>query len=328
MAKNMKAAAVAAGSMALAGLLGAAAVRVQRKHCLQILRTRDGIARVHVVEAEDGEQVRALSLGGVFQSATYVDDRRFEPVFAYYRAFDALFLAEPALGHPVRHVLMLGGGGFAYPKHLLTTRAGIRMDAVELDPGIVRAARRWFFLDELEARLADPARANGCALRVVVGDGRALLERAEGHVMPPAKLPAPSRLGFATDGAGGSLRPLREGELAVPRYDAIVNDAFSGREPVRSLATVEAARAARSRLAPGGVYLMNVVSRDGGRDVSFLQDEVATLLRVFSHVHVLPASDAAFGAEDNYLLVATDADTAFPEAIAYDADFPGTPLAD
>ena len=43
-----------------------------------------------------------------------------EPVFAYYRAFDDVFEAEDAMrdayGHGVERMLMLGGGGFAYPK--------------------------------------------------------------------------------------------------------------------------------------------------------------------------------------------------------------------
>ena len=113
MTKNVKVAAVAAGSVALASLLGAAAMSAQQRYCLQVLRTSAGLGRVHMIEDEAGEQVRVLSLGGVFQSATYLGERRFEPVFAYYRGFDALFQVESALGRPIRQVLVLGGGGFA-----------------------------------------------------------------------------------------------------------------------------------------------------------------------------------------------------------------------
>lgn len=339
MAKNIKLAAAAGGAMAIGGLLGAGALAVQRRYCLQVLRTRGGMARVHVVDAPDGSQIRVLSAGGVYQSATYLGDRRFEPVFAYYRAFDAMFEAWPehdGAARPIKdfkNVLMIGGGGFAYPKHLLTAHAGIRMDVAELDLSVVRAARRWFFLDELEARLANPATARGNSLRIIEADGRELLESGKGRQSPCASGAkdqggnAPTRR-FVVDGPGGTLRVLREGEISLPRYDAILNDAFVGREPAPELSTVEAAREIRARLAENGLYLVNVVSREGGRDLSFLRDEVATLRAVFAHVHVLQSSDAEFGGEDNYLLIATDGDARFAEAIPYEDDFPGTPLHD
>ena len=270
-----------------------------RRRDQKIVRTSAGRARVLTLDAGDGAPVRVLVQGGVYQSATYLDEHRFEPVFAYFRAFDALFEAEPALreaaGHGVQRVLMLGGGGFSYPKHLLTAHEGIALDVVEVDAGVVRVARRWFFLGELEERLADPARAHGNALRINIASGRAYLE--------------------AAGPASGS-------------YDAIVNDTFVGAEPVRGLATVEAARAARRCLGPGGLYLANIVSRDEGADVGFLRDEVATFSQIFEHVHVIDASDGRFGGEANHLLVATDAPTVFADAIPYDGDFPGTPLHD
>lgn len=111
-------------------------------------------------------------------------------------------------------------------------------------------------------------------------------------------------------------------------YDAILNDAFHGAEPAESLATVEAARAIARRLGPGGVYLSNVVSRDGGADLSFLRDEVATLREVFATVQVIPCPDGDYSDEDNFLLAAANAPVAFAGALPYDEGFPGTPLHD
>lgn len=133
---------------------GAVACVWARRRDAHLVRTASGFAAVYTAE----ENVRVLRAGGVFQSATYLDERRFEPVFEYYRGFDAMFESETplasAFGHGVTEVLMLGGGGFAYPKHLLSSRSGISLDVVEIDPAVVDAARRWFFLDELEGRLA------------------------------------------------------------------------------------------------------------------------------------------------------------------------------
>ena len=286
----------AAVGAAAAGVAAACAIHRADPH---VVRTSSGPALVRTIRGPDGEPVRVLRQGGVYQSATYLDERRFEPVFAYYRGFDAMFEAEPAmreeLGHGIERVLLIGGGGFSYPKHLLTSRSGIRLDVVEADAAIVEAARRWFFLGELQLRLAYPLLSQGNSLDIYTADGRSYLSVAQ---------------------ARGA------------RYQAIINDAFEGREPVRSLATLEAARLAKACLARDGLYLVNVVSEGRGTDLSFLRSEVATLLEAFSFVHVLDTTDERFGGEANYLVIATDAAHAFQGDIPYDADFPGHVLTD
>ena len=286
----------AAVGAAAAGVAAACAIHRADPH---VVRTDAGPALVRTIRGPEGEPVRVLRQGGVYQSATYLDERRFEPVFAYYRGFDAMFEAEPGmreeLGHGIERVLLIGGGGFSYPKHLLTSRSGIRLDVVEADAAIVEAARRWFFLGELQLRLAHPLLSQGNSLDIYSADGRAYLSVAQ---------------------ARGA------------RYQAIINDAFEGREPVRSLATLEAARLAKACLARDGLYLVNVVSEGRGTDLSFLRSEVATLLEAFSFVHVLDTTDERFGGEFNYLVIATDGTYAFPDDIPYDEEFPSHVLAD
>ena len=251
---------VVAGVALGAAALGAAAVAV-RAACLQVARTRNGLARVKRVHDESGDEVRVLVQGGVYQSASYVGDRWAEPVFAYYRAFDDVFEAEDAMrdayGHGIDRMLMLGGGGFAYPKFALMSHEGLRMDVIEYDGEITRLAR-------------------------------------VGH----------------------------------RRYDVVVSDCFGGAEPVRELATVEALRLVRGSLNPGGIYVANIVSANEGSDVTFLRDCAATALEEFAHAWVVPCGDAEFGGEENYLLIASDGDYAFAEAVPFDTDFLGIVLHD
>lgn len=286
---NVPVAGVAAGVAIGAVAIGAAAARAVS---LQVARTRQGVARVKTIRAEDGAEVRVLAQGGVYQSATYVGDRWAEPVFAYYRAFDTAFGVEvdmrEAHGHGIDRALMLGGGGFAYPKFALTEHSRLSMDVVEYDAEVTRLARRWFYLDELERTVGD-------RLHVVTGEARDFLGvSAVGH----------------------------------RRYDLIASDCFAGSEPVRSLATVEALRLAKSALTAGGIYEANVVSARGGADVSFLRDCVASALEVFARAWVVPCSDEEFGGEDNYLLIASDGDYAFADAVPFGPEFPGRPLHD
>ena len=272
---------VAAALGALAALGAAVRVRLLDPH---VVRITGGLALVYTIRDGDGARVRVLRSGGVYQSATYLGKRRMEPTFEYYRAFGRLFDLRP----DARRVLVVGGGGFAFPKMVASAHPGVRTEVVEIDPAVIGAARRWFFLDEAVAR----APAGGGARRVVCDDGRAFLERGAGP------------------------------------YDAVVLDAFVGADPVRPLATVGALRAARRSLAPGGVLLANVVSRDGGADVDFLRSFVATSLTVFSHVEVALATDDDHAGEDNYLVVASDGPLGLPDAIPYDADFLGPVLLD
>ena len=120
-----------------------------------------------------------LVQGGVYQSASYVGDRWTEPVFAYYRAFDDVFEAQDAMraacGHGIDRMLMLGGGGFAYPKFALMSHEGLRMDVVEYDAEITRLARRWFYLDELERMVGD-------RLCVITAEARSYLGVTSGGI--------------------------------------------------------------------------------------------------------------------------------------------------
>lgn len=276
---RIKRAGLAAASV---GALGAAFQLVRLNP--HLVWTMAGPALVYTLHPRHGEPTRVLRAGGVYQSATYLGPRRMEPVFAYYRAFGRVFELVPN----ARRVLAIGGGGFAFPKLVASEHPEVLLDAVEIDPAVIRAARRWFFLDEAQALF----RAGGGELRVVCEDGRAFLE------------------------AGAGL------------YDAVVLDVFLGEQPVRSLATVEAFTLVRRALAPGGVCLMNVVSRANGTDVDFLRSVTATALMVFSQVAVVPVSDATYAAEDNYLLVASNTPLALPDAIPYDVDFLGEVLLD
>lgn len=302
--------------------------------------------------------VRVLRLGGVYQSATNLGFHWAEPVFAYHRAFDAVFEADRVLtsmyGHGVRRVLALGGGGFAWPKHALLARPDLVMGVVELDPKVIECAEAWFYVERLKKLVKR-------RLHIIEGDGRAYLEEraeliaqtehllpegdtageahagepcAEGTLEAGASAEGPRAVGAPAEGASTGIvkRAPHRGRRARPRrtrrFDAIVNDAFTGDEPVRALATVECARAVKDCLVPGGVYAMNVVSRDDGQDLTFLRDEVATLAEVFAHVYVLPVEETVWAGEDNYIVLATDAQTVFDGTIPYDEDFLGTPMHD
>ncbi|MBQ1373249.1 fused MFS/spermidine synthase [Candidatus Saccharibacteria bacterium] len=91
------------------------------------------------------------------------------------------------------------------------------------------------------------------------------------------------------------------------KYDAILNDAFSGEVPVGTLATVEAAETIKQSLVPNGVYMSNVLGAVSGDKGKFLRAEVKTLMKVFDYVYVVPVHENSTSAQYvNWLVIATD----------------------
>ncbi len=238
-------------------------------------RTQGGLTTVHNDLHVLGERIRVLDVEGSYQSATYLDERWCEPVFPYHRLFDHVFDAWPERNGP-RTMAILGGGGYALPKHLVAHHPEVaRIDVVELDPTIERIARRFFFLDRLEQVFG--AQASG-RLALHQGDARTWLERS-----PEA-------------------------------FDAILNDCFLAHEPEASLMTAEAARLLHKHLTTGGVYLTNVVASLEGPESSVLYEALEVLAREFAHVWLYPCGANIPTTAENNVIIATDAPHQFDGA--------------
>jgi len=104
--------------------------------------------------------------------------------------------------------------------------------------------------------------------------------------------------------AVGDARLLIAAE-ASGRYDLVVGDAFGGLAVPWHLATTELAREVARVLAPGGVYVANVIDHP---PLGFARAELATLRSVFTHVAVLAPPSRLRGTDGgNLILVASDA---------------------
>ena len=209
---------------------------------------------VQVRVARDDRTARVLQLDTLSHSYVDLDDPG-RLGFRYQRAA-ATALASIRPGDAPVTALHIGGGGFAFPRHVAATRPGSRNRVLELDPD----------LDEVAARHLD---LNPDVVDVVSGDARTAL---------------------AHEPRGA--------------YDVVIADAFGSLDPPWHLLTVETARLVRSRLAPGGAYLANVV--DDGR-LALLGAEIATLQDVFPHVSVVVPPAGREEHPANNIIVASEA---------------------
>jgi spermidine synthase len=108
----------------------------------------------------DGDGVRTLYLDGQPHSAMDLGDPD-RHVFDYTRYFHLPLL----MSEDVERVLFVGGGGFTGPKHF--ARMGITVDVAEIDPVVVRTARDYFGVEEVE---------ESTNLTVHTADGRQFLQ--------------------------------------------------------------------------------------------------------------------------------------------------------
>ena len=117
---------------------------------------------VRVLERPDGLRELYIGEGRSRQSAAYPDDPM-QLVLDYTR----VAMIGPALVADDARVLIVGLGGGVMPSYLARVRPRMELEAVEIDPVVVRAAREQFGLRE------------GPGLIVHVADGRGFIEEAE-----------------------------------------------------------------------------------------------------------------------------------------------------
>ncbi|MDO4183605.1 MAG: fused MFS/spermidine synthase [Coriobacteriia bacterium] len=89
-------------------------------------------------------------------------------------------------------------------------------------------------------------------------------------------------------------------------YSVIINDCFNGKKPDDTLLTSAALKLSRKCLVKGGLYMVNVTSTRKGKNTRTLKKTTRALNRAFKHVYTFPCTDAEFGKEDNFVIVATN----------------------
>ncbi len=152
-----------------------------------------------------------------------------------------------------RRALVIGLGAGLLPKAL--ERRGLIVDAFEIDPAIEESARREFGYEPKG--------------RVVIGDGRALLEAGLGQ------------------------------------WDLAFLDAFGAESPPAHLFTTEAFQRVRESLTPEGVFAINLISAVAPPDDRAWKAVYRTLTATFPNVRAFVASDPNEGLANILLFAST-----------------------
>lgn len=229
--------------------------------------TMFGPALVFDSQDDDGVPIRLLNVNGKYQSVSYVQDSlKYRLVCVYHRYFAQIVDIAGLQGGREGRALVIGGGGYSFPKWLVSECPNLRTTVVEIDPKITQIARDHFFLNDL---------------------------------IRDYKTESTGRLDLVTDDGWGYLQHSEQ------RFDLIVNDAFGGRKPLGPLKTDEGARAVRDHLTEKGVYLANVIAPLQGRGREVLDESLAACRDAFEHVYLIPEAPESPELTGDNVLVAS-----------------------
>jgi spermidine synthase len=175
-----------------------------------------------------------------------------------------------------KQVAMIGGAAYQYPKYFISHFPDKTMDVIEIDPKSTEIARKYFFLDDL---IKDYDLNNNKRLNIIHDDGR-----------------------------------LYVNNNVDKKYDLILNDAFIGRNPVKTLCTLEFFQNVERSLTDDGIYAINIISSLEGKGSRLLRAEVNTLKKVFKNVvcvKLIQNDDDSF--VDNILVIASNGEFNIPD---------------
>lgn len=281
---------------------------------------------VMVTEREwaDGRLVRELWQNGGSSSAEYVVSG--EPAHAYATA--SLEIVEPIIGR-MNRALVLGGAALTLPVAFqelhAEARGALGTGAEDADGGTPAAD---------VGGQAPAAAADGAGPRLAAAVSDLAVDVVEID-------PAVTRLAATYFEYGERVRPgirvvHEDARLYVRRsdaeYDLVYLDVFDHLLTVPwTMVTEEALADMAARLAPGGVFMANVLSPLSGRGTAFLARFRATLEAVFADARVYVADPTAdLAATQNLIVVAVNDPDAIPELDRPQAPVPaeGRPLTD
>lgn len=273
------------------------------KNKITVFKTRDPLGQsIEVCEGlYNEERMRLLLVDGAMQSAQYLDPLlEDELAFEYMREFEWAFRLHPA----ARRVLLIGGGGFAYPRFFLKNYPEKSIDVIELSPTIVEIAREYFGLRTLEAQYPD-------RLRVIVGDGHRYLEKLSATFIDPDAPAGAANAGDLEAHTAAKTISVTEGQKynaavekrqiaeaskhsvaaasAELRYDVLLNDAYIG---YKSSASMQAsAQLFHQCLTDGGLYAANMVTALRGLHSIQMRREQKNFQKVFAYTFLMQCDD-------------------------------------
>ncbi len=250
------------GVISLTALWALSGSRITRDWFYEVLYERDSL--YHHIRVVQDSTSRRLHFDESFQSEMNLKNP-LEMVFPYTSYLHLGVVAHP---EPSR-VLFIGLGGGSAPKKFLHDYPSLKaVDVVEIDPEVIKVARKYFELP------SNPK------LRIFAQDGRIFVEK------------------IAREIAAGRSAP----------YDMVIIDAYNASSIPYHLTTKEFVSAVRQTLSLDGVIVSNIIGAFAGQSSKLLRSMTRTVAAVFPQVYLFPIwnlQGKEDNSENNIILIAT-----------------------
>jgi predicted membrane-bound spermidine synthase len=112
----------------------------QRNNFIDIDTTYNRVFIFDKFQKDTGKTIRTLAINRDLNSAIVLGSE--EILYNYIKFYHLAKFLNPNF----QNTLMLGGGGFSFPKNFLATYPKATMDVVEIDPTIIELAKKYFNL--------------------------------------------------------------------------------------------------------------------------------------------------------------------------------------
>ncbi len=173
---------------------------------------------ISVTQNREEHQKRSLRLDQLLHSSVDLSAPellRYDYQWIYEAVLDKYFPDRRPIAE-----LMIGGGGYTFPRYTEVVRPGSHIEVIEIDPAVTRAAYAAFGLPE------------DTSIQVAHLDAR-------NHV--------------------DDLLRMKQRGVATQPFDCILGDSFNQYSVPFQLTTVEFTRALKGLLADDGVYMLNLI---------------------------------------------------------------------
>lgn len=195
------------------------------------------------LEDSNSNVIRTLFTGNSHQSVTYTNELKYE----LYDKFTNLYKVCDTHKEDISNVLVLGGGGFSYPKYYISKYKNRYMDVVEIDEYLIEVAKKYFYLDELyEEHDKEKERLN-----IVIDD-------AFKYIYETNK-----------------------------QYDSILVDLFIDNKPIQKTFEEDTLKQLKSILKEDGIVTINYIITKEDSNYEQLKKDLKNLRKMFKNMKIL-----------------------------------------
>lgn len=223
---------------------------------------------------EKGREIISLFSGSSYQSLSYTEESlKYELYHDYSKLYDIIANFKENVGNS----LVLGGGGFSYPKYYISKYPEKKMDVIENSKEVIDIAYKYFYLSDLYQEYDK--------------------DKTRLHI-------------YALD----ALDYIKSNKKI---YDAIFIDLYIDIDPLIDNFSFELLKEITSSLAEDGCLFINYIIKNKESSLDNYHNLITKLTRLYKNIRSISTSNFDIGHHGNVLIMASNSDIKITDDFNY-----------